>query len=125
MGGSLLVRLGVGLIVFSSAGGREQTRWKEAAIRESDRYSVPADFVAARMDGRQLAGELKPSRSVLNWLLVAAATSVFVIFSVMALVPQMSFHWAPPALLTSVLFLFLITSRLVLSSTTRFNSSRS
>src|SRR5258708_20393415 len=108
VGGSLLKMLGVGAIAFSSATGQEQTRWKEAAIRESDRYSVPADFVAARMDGRQLAGELKPSRSVLDWLLVAAATSVFVIFAVMARVPHMSLHWAPPALLTAVLFFFLL-----------------
>ncbi len=121
IGGSLLMMLGVGAIAFSSATGREQTRWKEAAIRESDRYGVPADFVAARMDGRQLAGELKPSRSVLDWLLVVAATSVFVIFAVVARVPQMSLHWAPAALLTAVLFLFLIISGLALWRTTRFN----
>src|SRR5713226_9590533 len=81
IGGSLLMMLGVGAIAFSSATGQEQTCWKDAAIRESDRYSVAADFVEARMDGRQLAGELKPSRSVLDWLLVVAATSVFVIFA--------------------------------------------
>jgi len=121
IGGSLLMMLGVGAIAFSSATGQEQTRWKEAAIRESDRYSVPADFVEARMDGRQLAGELKPSRSVLDWLLVVAATSVFVIFAVMARVPPMSLHWAPAALLTAVLVLFLIISGLALWRTTRFN----
>ncbi len=121
IGGSLLMMLGVGAIAFSSATGQEQTRWKEAAIRESDRYSVPADFVEARMDGRQLAGELKPSRSVLDWLLVVAATSVFVIFAVMARVPPMSLHWAPAALLTAVLVLFLIISGLALWHTTRFN----
>src|SRR5260221_14360724 len=64
IGGSLLMMLGVGAIAFSSASGQEQTRLKAAALRESGRYSVPADFVEARMDGRQLAGELKPSRSV-------------------------------------------------------------
>src|SRR5712671_1587440 len=121
IGGSLLMMLGVGAIAFSSATGQEQTRWKEAAIRESDRYSVPADFVEARMDGRQLAGELKPSRSVLDWLLVVAATSVFVIFAVMARVPQMSLHWGPAALLTAILFLFLIICGLALWRTTRFN----
>src|SRR6267154_1206904 len=121
IGGSFMMMLGVGAIAFSSASGQEQTRWKEAAIRESDRYGVAADFVEARLDGRQLLGEAKPSRSMLDWLLVVAATSVFVIFAAMARVPQMSLHWAPAALLTAVLFLFLIVSGLALWRTTRFN----
>ena len=121
IGGSLLMMLGVGAIAFSSATGQEQTRWKEAAIRESDRYGVAADFVEARMDGRQLLGELKPSRSALDWLLVILATSVFVIFAAMARVPRMSLHWAPAALLAAVLFLFLVICGLALWRTTRFN----
>jgi len=121
IGGSLLMMLGVGAIALSSAVGQEQTRWKQAAIRERDRYNVAADFVEARMDGRQLLGETKPSRSALDWLLVIAATSVFVIFAVMARVPQMSLHWGPAALLTAILFLFLIICGLALWRTTRFN----
>src|SRR6267154_1771576 len=45
IGGSLLMMLGVGAIAFSSASGQEQTAGKQAAIRESDRYGVAADFV--------------------------------------------------------------------------------
>src|SRR6266850_1515946 len=121
IGGSLLMMLGVGAIAFSSATGQEQTRWKEAAIRESDRYGVATDFVEARMDGRQVLGEAKPSRSGLDWLLVVAASSVFVIFAAMARVPQMSLHWGPAALLTAVLFLFLVICGLTLWRTTRFH----
>jgi drug/metabolite transporter (DMT)-like permease len=121
IGGSLLMMLGVAAIAFSSATGQEQSRWKEAAIRESDRYCVDAEFVEARMDGRQLAGELKPSRTALDWLLVIAATSVFVFFAAMARVPQMSLHWGPAALLTTVLFFLLIICGLALWRTTRFN----
>ena len=121
IGGSLLMMLGVAAIAFSSATGQEQSRWKAAAIRESDRYDVAADFVEARMDGRQLAGELKPSRSALDWFLVITATSVFAIFAAMARVPQMSLHWGPAALLTAVLILFLIICGLALWRTTRFN----
>src|SRR5438876_877646 len=121
IGGSLLMMLGVGAIAFSSATGQEQTRWKEAAIRESDRYGVAADFVEARMDGRQVLGEAKPSRGGLDWLLVVAATSVFVIFATMARVPQMSVAWGPAALLTAVLVLFLVICGLALWRTTRFN----
>jgi drug/metabolite transporter (DMT)-like permease len=121
IGGSLLMMLGVAAIALSSATGQEQFRWKEAALRESDRYNVPADFVEARMDGRQLLGEAKPSRSALDWLLVIAATSVFVVFATMARVPQMSLHWGPAALLTVALFLLLIICGLSLWRTTRFN----
>ncbi len=121
IGGSVLMMLGIGAIAFSSATGQEQTRWRAAARRESDRYGVAAEFVEARMDGRQLLGESKPSRSALDWLLVVAATTVFVIFAAIARVPQMSLHRGPAALLTAVLFLFLIACGLALWRTTRFN----
>jgi drug/metabolite transporter (DMT)-like permease len=121
IGGSLLMMLGVAAIALSSATGKEQSRWKQAAIRESDRYNVAADFVEARMDGRQLAGEQKPSRSALDWLLVIVATSVFVVFATTARVPQLSLHWGPAALLTLALFLLLIICGLALWRTTRFN----
>src|SRR5438477_4754839 len=121
IGGSVLMMLGVGAIAFSSATGQEQTRWKEAAIRESDRYGVAADFVEARLDGRQVLTEAKPSRGALDWLLVVFATSVFVIFAAMARVPQLSLHWGPAALLTVALFLLLIICGLALWRTTRFH----
>jgi drug/metabolite transporter (DMT)-like permease len=121
VGGSLLMMLGVAAIAFSSATGQERTRWKEAAVRESDRYNVAADFVEARMDGRQVLGEAKPSRNGLDWLLVVAATSVFVIFAAMARVPKMTLHWGPAALLTAVLLLFLVICGLALWRTTRFH----
>jgi len=121
IGGSLLMMLGVGAIAFSSASGQEQNRWKEAALRESERYGVSADFVEARMDGRDLQGETEPSRRPLDWLLVIAATSVFIIFAAMARVPQMAFQWAPALFLTAVLFLVLIISGLALWRTTRFH----
>jgi len=56
----------------SSASGQEQTRWKDAAIRESDRYGVAADFVEARMTAAT-AWRIKTFRSALDWLLVALA----------------------------------------------------
>jgi drug/metabolite transporter (DMT)-like permease len=121
VGGSLLMMLGVAAIAFSSATGQERTRWKEAAVRESDRYNVAADFVEARMDGRQVLGEAKPSRNGLDWLLVVAATSVFVIFAAMARVPKMTLHCGPAALLTAVLLLFLVICGLALWRTTRFH----
>ena len=40
VGGSLLMMLGVGAIAFSSAAGKEQAQWQEAALRESRRYNL-------------------------------------------------------------------------------------
>src|SRR5438309_4522425 len=121
VGGSLLMMLGVGAIAFSSATGEEQKRWKEAAQREGRRYNVAEDFVQARMDGRQAAGESTPTRTVRDWLLVASATAIFVIFAAMARVPQLSLHWGPAAPLTAALLVLLFVCTLTLWRTTRFH----
>ncbi len=120
VGGSLLMMLGVGAIAFSSATGKEQLRWKEAAQREGRRYGVAADYVEARMDGRQAAGELKLSRNVWDWLLVAAATGVFLFFASMARVPQMSLHWGAVLLLSTASLVLLLVCGVALWRTTRF-----
>jgi sugar transport protein len=121
VGGSLLMMLGVGAIAFSSAPGEEQTRWKEAAQREGRRYGVAADYVEARMEGRQADDELAPVRNVWDWLLVAAATGIFVVFAFMARVPQMSLRWGPAALLAAALLALLLVCALALWRTTRFH----
>jgi drug/metabolite transporter (DMT)-like permease len=121
VGGSLLMMAGVAAISFSSATSSEQTRWKQAAHRESQRYNIESDYVEARMDGRQSASEAKPSRTAIDWLLVGAATAVFVFFGATARLPQIQLNW-PPALILSAatLTLFLICG-LTLHRTTRFH----
>ncbi|HEX8880236.1 MAG TPA: GRP family sugar transporter [Candidatus Acidoferrum sp.] len=121
VGGSLLMMLGVAAVAFSSASGEEQTRWKEAARREGRRYGVARDYVEARMDGRQAADESAHSRSIWDWLLVAAASAIFVVFAGMARVPQMSLHAGPAALLTAALLLLLFICTFALWRTTGFN----
>jgi drug/metabolite transporter (DMT)-like permease len=121
IGGSALMMLGVVAIAFSSATGQEQARWKEAAQREGLRYGVSAEYVEARMDGRQAAGELKPSRRVWDWLLVAGASGIFVVFANMARVPQMSLHAGPAALLAAASLLLLVICGVALWRTTRFH----
>jgi hypothetical protein len=113
--------LGVGAIAFSSAAGKEQLRWKDAAQRESERYDVSADYVAARMDGRQAAGELKPSRSAIDWFLVAVATGIFAVFATMARAPRLSFHWGRAAVLSVATLILLLVSGFKLWRTTRFH----
>ena len=121
IGGSLLMMVGVGAIAFSSATGKEQSQWKEAARRESQRYEVAQDYVEARMDGRQAANEAKPSRSALDWLLVAGATCVFGVLATMARVPQMSLRWGPAALLIAATLVLLLVCGARLWRTTRFH----
>jgi hypothetical protein len=120
VGGSALMMLGVAAIAFSSASGQEQLRWKEAAQREGFRYGVAADYVEARMDGRQASGEAKPSRRVWDWLLVAGASSIFIVFAAMARVPQMSLHSGPAVLLALASLVLLLLCGLALWRTTRF-----
>jgi hypothetical protein len=121
IGGSILMMLAVGAIAFSSAIGKEQMHWKDAAQRESQRYGVSADYVEARMDGRQAAGELKPSRSALDWFLVAVATGIFVVFATMARAPRLSFHWGPAAVLSAATLVLLLVCGFKLWRTTRFH----
>jgi glucose uptake protein GlcU len=121
IGGSLLMMLGVAAIAFSSAGGKEQAQWKQAARRESRRYGIAEDYVEARMQGKQVTGETRPPRTVLDWVLVAVATTVFLILAAMARAPMMSLHWAPAVLLVAATLVLLLFCGLTLWRTTRFN----
>jgi glucose uptake protein GlcU len=121
VGGSLLMLLGVGAISFSSASGEEQVQWKEAAQRESQRYNIAADYVEARMQGTEIEGEAKPSRSVFDWLLVAGATSIFVVCATMARSPAMAFRWVPALFLIAAMLVLLLVCGLTLWRTTRFH----
>jgi hypothetical protein len=121
IGGSLLMMLGVGAIAMASADGEEQKRWKAAAQRESERYGVSADFVAARFEGRQASGETRPGRRLVDWLLVLVATAILVGFASIARVPQFSFQWGPAAALTLVLFVLLFLCGRKLWRTTQFH----
>jgi glucose uptake protein GlcU len=121
IGGSLLMMLGVGAIAFSSAVGQEQAKWQEASRRESRRYRIAEDYVEARMQGRQTAGEVRPPRTVWDWLLVAVASGVFVFFATLARAPRMSFHWAPALLLIAATLALLVVCGVTLWRTTRFN----
>ena len=121
VGGSLLMMAGVAAISFSSATTSEQTCWKQAAHREGQRYNIASDFVDARMDGRQSASEAKPSRTVVDWLLVAAATAIFAYFAAASRLPQISISWLPALLLSAASLALLLLCGLTLHRTTRFH----
>ena len=121
IGGSVLMILGVAAIAASSATGKEQVRWKEAALRESERYSVPLDYVEARFEGRQAESEIRPRRTLVDWLLVALATSILAWFATIARVPNLSIRWEPALALTIVSALLLVLCGRKLWRTTRFH----
>ena len=121
VGGSLLMMLGVGAIAFSSATGKEQEQWKQAARRESQRYGIAPDYVDARMRGMLVAGEIKPQRSLWDWVLIAGATGIFAVFATMARAPGMPFHRIPAMLLIAAILVLLLICGVSLGRTTRFN----
>ena len=53
------------------------------------------------MQGSRVAGEIRPPRTLWDWMLVAVATGIFVFFASMARAPRMSFHWGPAVLLVT------------------------
>src|SRR5260370_4131994 len=73
IGGSLLMRAGVAAIALSSATSSEQTQWKQAAHRESQRNNIESDYVHPRMVDRQSTAQPQPSHPSIDWHLVAAA----------------------------------------------------
>jgi drug/metabolite transporter (DMT)-like permease len=121
IGGSVLMMAGVAAISLSSATSSEQACWKQAAHREGQRYNIEAAYVEARMDGRQSATEAKPSRTAIDWLLVAAATAIFAYFGVTARLPQLAIKWPPALLLSAATLTLLLICGLTLHRTTRFH----
>src|ERR1700730_10119090 len=121
IGGSLLMRAGVAAISLSPATSSEQACWKQVAHREGQRYNIEADYVEARMDGRQSASEAKPSRTAIDWLLVAAATAIFAYFGATASLPQIAINWPPALILSAATLTLLLVCGLTLHRTTRFH----
>jgi drug/metabolite transporter (DMT)-like permease len=121
IGGSLLMMAGVAAIALSSATTSEQSQWKQAAHREGQRYNIASEYVEARMDGRQSASEAKPSRTTIDWLLVATVTLVFIYFAATARLPQISIDWPSALILSAASLALLVICGLTLHRTTRFH----
>ncbi|HEX8871170.1 MAG TPA: GRP family sugar transporter [Candidatus Acidoferrum sp.] len=120
VGGSLLMLAGAGAVALSSATGSEQLRWREAAGREIARYGTSAEYVEARMDGREVPGEVRPARNPLDWIVIALATGVFIYFATLARLPEIHVRMLPAALLTIATLALFAYCGVVLYRTTRF-----
>jgi drug/metabolite transporter (DMT)-like permease len=120
VGGSLLMMAGVAAIALSSASGAEQLQWKAAARRESERYAVAAEYVEARMDGRQAADEVATRRGGLDWVLIVATTLIFAYFAGAARMPELAFRWVPALVIAGATVGLLVFAAMALWRTTRF-----
>jgi len=120
VGGSLLMAVGAVAIAFSSAPESEYLSWKEAAQRESDLYAIDPAYVASSMEGKEKS-ETPFRRTWLDWSLVVAATSIFVAFGMLAVIPHMEINWIWLAGLTSAMLVVLVSCGIMLWRTTGFN----
>jgi glucose uptake protein GlcU len=124
IGGSALMILGVGTIAFSSATQQENAQWRAAALREANRYRLSPDFIEARLEGRRASSEFGSesgsSRSMIDWILIALASGVFVYLASIAQIPTISADWRPAVLLTVLSLVLLVSCGVYLWRVTRF-----
>jgi hypothetical protein len=92
IGGSIIMALGACAIALSTAPGTEHRRWQEAARREAERYGVELAYVAARLSGYD--PDASRRRSLWDWLIVGAATAVFIGFAANAQAPELQIQHA-------------------------------
>ena len=112
--------LGAGVIALSSVSRAEHARWREAALREGERYGVDAGYTEARVVGREPEATIY-RRTWIDWLVVALATAVLIAFAAIAERPQIAVHWGWAAGLTLATSGVLAACAVALWRTTRFS----
>jgi drug/metabolite transporter (DMT)-like permease len=120
IGGSLLMAAGAVAIACSTASENEYSRWKKAALRETELYGIPSEYVRTRMEGRD--DEFDAARRTwVDWLLVAGATLVFVGLGAIARVPHMEIRMGWLVLLSAAMLVVLVAGCVFLWRITRFS----
>jgi hypothetical protein len=136
---------GAGAIAVSGVTAKEHARWKQAADREGRRYGVDEAYMQAALSGRDATAETSsaddqggvsdqhgasdagsqpvrhPSRSWLDYLLVAAATTIFIVLAALARAPNLALNWTALIALGVAMLVFLAACAGALWRTTRFN----
>jgi len=118
--GSILMALGAVAIAMSSASGEEHSSWRDAAEREGRRYGLENKYVRAAMEGRESEAGAT-GRSLVDWLLVAGVTAIFVVLGRMAQIPRvnMDLKWA--GTISAAMLALFIRGAMALWRTTKFN----
>ena len=119
IGGSVLMGLGALAIALSSASEREHSSWRDAAEREGQRYGVEDGYVRAGMEGREFGGGGK-RRTLIDCMLIAGTTAVFMVLAAVARVPRMDMHLTWAATLATAMLVLLVGCGITLWRTTGF-----
>jgi drug/metabolite transporter (DMT)-like permease len=120
IGGSLLMAAGAVAIACSTASEEEYSRWKQAALRETQLYGIHSDYVMTRMEGHdEDFGAAR--RTWIDWVLVAGATAVFVALGVMARVPRLEIRTEWLVALSGAMLVVLVAGGVFLWRVTRFS----
>jgi drug/metabolite transporter (DMT)-like permease len=117
--GCLLMAAGVAAISLSAAKKSEYARWREAADREQKRYRIDAQFVSSGMQGEPTHQER--ARRWFDWVLIVAATTVFIWTGSVARWPAMELNWPTVFILIAAGLTLLTSAVLSLWKVTRFN----
>ncbi|MGH9582512.1 MAG: EamA/RhaT family transporter, partial [Bryobacteraceae bacterium] len=83
-------------------------------------YRIDPEYVAARMEGRDLAST-RPSRTWVDWLIVSAATLIFVALGTMAKIPNMHIQMSWLIALMALTVLVLLAAGWALWRVTKFS----
>jgi drug/metabolite transporter (DMT)-like permease len=118
VGGSIVMALGAGAIALSTASSTEHRRWQDAARREADRYGLEPAYVDARLLGHD--PDVPRRRTAWDWLIVAAATAIFVGFAAGARAPELAIRLTPALGLTLAMLGLLGAGGALLWRKTRF-----
>ncbi len=94
IGGSVMMALGALAISACGASEGEYASVKQAARRETELYGIDPEYVTTRMEGRDVSAR-EVRRTWVDWLMIAAATLIFVGLGTLAQAPhmQMQFGW--------------------------------
>lgn len=120
IGGSVLMAIGAIAIALSSATGQEHVHWQRAAERELNRYRVDASYVRAGMEGRE-SDRATSRRSLLDYVLILGATSMFLGLGLSARLPEVQINLAWTVIVSLAMLALLVVGVLGLWRTTRFN----
>jgi drug/metabolite transporter (DMT)-like permease len=120
LAGSVIMVLGALSISSAVAGQGERSSTDDALLRECDRYHLDYDLVLAEYSGREF-GKLQEKRGWWDYLIIAAAVSIFIWLGRQAAVPPiaMNFYWV--AALAMILVITLGACTWALWKVTKFS----
>jgi glucose uptake protein GlcU len=119
IGGSAMMALGALAICACGASEGEYAGLKQAAQREAELYGIDPEYVKARMEGRDVSAR-EVRRTWVDWLLIGAATMIFVGLSTLAQAPHMEIKMGWLGLFAAALVAVLAAGGFALWRVTKF-----